>query len=222
MPVHCLLKLLNVTITQALHTSPLKSHATRSESAKARSGFTLLELLVRVGLRTVIFAAAAALITSHIRSTTAAEIAQRVRDDANRLSYFIQTEANEAALVQTGQSLAACSGATGSSLFSLVIPRPDGVAGDGANVVRSHYYLNGGNLWRCGPSINRNGSLNYDAIESGILNSNTTVALVACQGITTVSPGRVVAYQVTFNDAPSGFTPPCAVARAKSFFVVDP
>lgn len=188
------------------------------------SGFTLIELLVTTGLGAIILAAAAALITSHIRSTTAAEIAQRVRDDANRLSYFIQTEANEAALVRTAQSIDACTGVagSGSSVFSLVIPRPDGAAGSAANVVLSHYYLSGGSLWRCGPSINRNGSLDYATTQNGILNSSTNLSLVTCQGNSTVNDGRVVAYQVTFNDAPAGVTPPCALARAKSFFVVDP
>lgn len=194
----------------------------RASLKQCCSAFTLVELLVTAALGSIIFAAAATLITTHIRSTSAAEIAQRVRDDANRLSYFIQTEANEAALVETGQSLAACSGATGVSLFSLVIPRPDGVAGDPANIVRSHYYVNGGNLWRCGPSINRNGSLDYASLQNSILNSSTTLALVTCQGITTTNQGRVVSYQTTFNDAPTGFLPPCAIARAKSFFVIDP
>jgi type II secretory pathway pseudopilin PulG len=191
-------------------------------SQRRSSAFTLVELLVAASIGSLIFASAAALITSHIRSTFASGIAQRVRDDSNRVSYFIQTEANEAALVETGQSLSACTGATGTSIFSLVIPRPDGVAGDTANVVRSHYYVNNGNLWRCGPSVNRNGSLNYGAITNSILNSETAIAPVSCQGITMTSGGRVVAYQATFNDAPSGIAPPCAIARAKWFFVVDP
>lgn len=195
--------------------------AALNQCTDPNSGFSLIELLITVAIGSLIFSAGATLVTSHIRSSTKAEIGQRIRDDSNRLGYFIQTEANESALVRTGQPLSGCS-VSGNSIFSFDIPLPTGLAGDPTNVVRTYYYQNGSDLRRCGPSINRNGSLNYATIQDYVLNTNTTLVLTPCNGISTANPGRAVAYQVTFNDAPGGVTPPCSVARAKSFFVVDP
>jgi len=106
---------------------PYLFHSKRHDPSRA---FTLVELLITAAIGSIIFAAGAILVTTHIRSTTAAEVAQRVRDDSNRLSYFIQTEANESVLVRTGQARSGCA-VSGNSLFSFDIPRPDGVAGGG-------------------------------------------------------------------------------------------
>ncbi|KEF41344.1 MAG: hypothetical protein ER33_11895 [Cyanobium sp. CACIAM 14] len=198
----------------------LRLRMARSED----QGFTLPELLVSAVIGLLLMGAVAGVITSHIRSTTIAELAQRVRDDSNRLNYLIQTEASEAATVGQGQTISGCTPAPGAttSIFNLNVPRPSGTAAASTNVSTIWYYASGGDLRRCGPPILRNGSLDHAATPvDSIVSANTTLDVgVTCQS--TTSGARQIAFQATFNDVPAGYQPDCAIARARSFIVRDP
>lgn len=192
----------------------------------ASPAFSLVELLISVVAGVALVSAVSYGITSQLRSTQIAELAQRTRDDASRLNYLIQTEASEAVTTAQGQTISDCaSGANGKpSLFSLTIPRPTAQFDDLNNIATIYYYgeTNAGitDLRRCGPAIQRNGSLLFSSNVDGIVNANTTLTLVTCQG--TASSNREVAYQLQLNDLAGGYRPPCAIARAKAFRVVDP
>lgn len=180
-----------------------------------------------------------AIITTHIRSAASSERAQRVRYNSNRLNYFLQVEAGEAVSIATAQtSSSQCAGAP-ASLFTLNIPLPSGtlaaISTTGNTQLTTtpiHYYISGGNLTRCGPTINRNGSLNLTppsgsnsiTYQEGVISSGTTLTLTTCQGVFTTS--RALVYQASFSEATASgsasYQPPCEIARAKSFFVVDP
>lgn len=204
----------------------------RRPGSAASSGFTILELILTSVIGCLLFVVMASVIVSHIRTTSRAELAQRVRDDANRINYFIQTEASESSSVDPAPTAIACasSSAGGTPLFGLNVPINTGESDLPTNVVRIVYYTAGGNLRRCGPAINANGSLVYtgDPVD-GIVSTNTTLTVLSggttCQG--SVTDTRQVAYRLLFNDVtisgvPANFQPPCALARAKSFFVSDP
>ncbi|MFM7675420.1 MAG: PilW family protein [Synechococcus sp.] len=197
---------------------------------KRIQAFTLVELLVTLAIGIFLMASVSSVITTHIRSASTAEISQRVRDGSTRLNYLIQTEASEAATIGQGQPMfASCQAASGvsNSIFNLNIPRPWGTAASPSNVSVVFYYASNGNLRRCGPPILLNGSLDHGSASTtvnpvdALVSPNTTlVTNIACQS--QVSTTRQIAFQTTFNDAPGGFQPPCALARAKSFLVTDP
>jgi Tfp pilus assembly protein PilW len=195
-------------------------------------GFSLIELMISLGLGLLVLGATAVVALSHVRSTIIAERSQRVRDDGNRLNYLLQVEAGEAARIRQNVSVIepGCPLAP-NSLFTLDIPLSTGSAAQIVNNVISnttsiHYYNKNSNFMRCGPPINRNGSLNtgLGAVE-GVVSSGTALALVTCQGVTTDK--RAVAYQATYSEAGApgsgnAYQPPCEIARAKSFLIEDP
>lgn len=187
-------------------------------------GFTLIELLVTVAIGLFLMASVTTVITTHIRTASKAEIAQRVRDDSNRLNYLIQTEASEAVTMGQDQTITGCTPAAGAStsIFNLNIPKPTGTAASPSNVSTIFYYASGTDLRRCGPPILQNGSLDHAATPvDTIVSSNTSlVTNITCQSVN--SDTRQIAFQATFNDSPGGFQPACAIARAKSFLVRDP
>lgn len=190
------------------------------------AGFSLVELLLAVVAGVSLVSAVAYTITGQIRGTQAAEQAQRTRDDASRLNYLIQTEASEAVTTAQGQAISNCGASADgrTSLFSLTIPRPTAQFDDQTNIATIYYYSDSSagvtNLRRCGPAIQRNGALDFSSNVDGIVNGNTTLSLVTCNG--TSSSTREVAYQLQLNDVGGGYRPPCAIARAKAFRVVDP
>ncbi len=196
----------------------------RQRQHDPQGAFTILELLVTVVIGLVLMGSVSTVLTTHIRTASTAEIAQRVRDDSNRLNYLIQTEASEAVTMDQDQTITGCTPAAGAttSIFNLNIPKPTGTAASPSNVSTIFYYASGSDLRRCGPPILQNGSLDHAATPvDSIVSSNTTlVTNITCQSVT--SDTRQIAFQATFNDAPGGFQPACAVARAKSFLVRDP
>lgn len=195
-------------------------------SSRVGHGFSLLELLISVVLGTALVSSVFYVITAQIRGSTSEELAQRSRDDATRLNYLIQTEASEAVTMATGVVISNCaSPANGkTSVFSLTIPRTVGQFDDVTNVATIFYYSDSNSgvtdLRRCGPAILRNGSLDFSSSVDGIVSASTTLSLATCNGST--SSNREVVYQLQFNDVPGGYLPPCAIARAKAFRVVDP
>ncbi|QPN58969.1 prepilin-type N-terminal cleavage/methylation domain-containing protein [Synechococcus sp. CBW1002] len=80
-------------------------------------GFTLVELLVTIAAGAFLMAGAASLITSQIRSNIVSELAQRVRDDANRLNFLLQTEAGEAISITRSGSIPNNCGESGTTAF---------------------------------------------------------------------------------------------------------
>lgn len=210
------------------------------QSARALSSlaFTLVELLVTVALGSLVLGATVVVLTTHLRSTASAERAQRVRDAANRLNYFLQVEVGEAASITTNTSItqAACTSAPNSrSLFTLNIPLPAGTLAaisttGNANLTTTpiHFYVSNNDLIRCGPAINQNGSLDLSgstiSYNQNVISSTTNLVLQACGSTTTNA--RAVAYRLSFGEASASglqaYQPACEIARAKSFFVVDP
>lgn len=193
-----------------------------------RQAFSLVELLVAVVAGVLLVSAFSYAVTSHLRSSQIQERAQRSRDDATRLNALIQTEASEAVTTTQGETIAACDPAANgrTALFSLTVPRPTAQFDDLGNVARIHYYNlgNGGisDLRRCGPAILRNGSLDFSRNVDGIVSANTVASLVACPSGGPQSSSREVVYQLQLNDSPGGYRPPCAIARARAFRVIDP
>ncbi len=195
---------------------------------RSEQAFSLVELLISVVAGVALVSALAYTITGQIRGTQVQERAQRSRDDATRLDYLIQTETSEAYAITVGGTVGNCSAAANGrpALFSLSIPRPTGQFDTASNVATIHYYsLTSGqvtDLRRCGPAILRNGALDFSANANvdGIVSANTSLSLVTCNG--TVSSDREVAYQLLLSDLTGGYRPPCAIARAKAFRVVDP
>lgn len=189
-------------------------------------GFSLVELLISVVAGASLISAIAYTIAGQLRTARTQEQTQRTRDDATRLNYLIQTEASEAYTTATAVVISNCAspGNGKTALFSLTIPRPTSQFDDLANVVTIHYYsdTNAGvtDLRRCGPAINQNGSLNFATMVDGVVSANTSLSLVTCNG--TSSSSREVAYQLQLNDVSGGYRPPCSIARAKAFRVVDP
>ncbi|MFM7311796.1 MAG: type II secretion system protein J [Cyanobium sp.] len=190
------------------------------------SAFSLVELLISVSLGVVLVSAVSYGITTQVRGTQDLERSQRTRDDGTRLNYLIQTEASEAVNTATGVTISGCAASANGkvSLFSLTIPRPTARFDDLTNVAMIHYYSNTNagltDLRRCGPGIQRNGSLDFATNVDGIVSANTVLTVVSCNE--TVSSSREVGYQLQLNDVSGGYSPPCAIARAKAFRVVDP
>jgi type II secretory pathway pseudopilin PulG len=196
------------------------------EHRRSQLSFSLLELLISVVLGTALVSAVFYVITGQIRGASKEELAQRTRDDATRLNHLIQTEASEAVTTTQGQTISNCAAAANgrTSLFALTIPRPTAQFDDLTNVTTIYYYSTTSSgitdLRRCGPAIQRNGSLDFSTMVDGIVSANTGLNLVTCNS--TTSSSREVAYQLQLNDVSNGYSPPCAIARAKAFRVVDP
>ena len=221
--------------------SPLDS-SSRKAAIRLRSTatFSLVELLLAVVAGTALVSALAYTITGQIRGTRTQELAQRSRDDANRIDYLIQTEASEAVTTSQGQTISNCvSAANGTtSLFSLTVPKPTGQFDTATNIATIYYYSTTTSgltdLRRCGPAIQRNGSLDFSANVDGVVAANTALCVVTstgtipancnpqCTAGTPSSSNREVVYRLQLNDQPGGYRPPCAIARARAFRVVDP
>ena len=203
--------------------APTRGTASRSRRLPA---FSLVELLISVVAGAALVSAVAYTITGQIRGTQTQEQAQRSRDDANRIDYLIQTEASEAVTTGLGQTISNCDSAANgrTSLFSLIVPRPTGQFDTATNIATIYYYSTTSagvtDLRRCGPAILRNGSLDFSTNVDGIVAANTSLSLQSCNG--TSSSGREVAYRLQLNDVSGGYRPPCAIARARAFRVVDP
>lgn len=117
-------------------------------------GFTLVELLVALAIGSLVALAGVAASLQNIRTTTRMLSAQQLRDNWSRLALLINTDLNEA-----------CAVTAGANSLTLRVINPTDFAGNinptcgtAAQIV---YDLNGTNLRRTGPSVNRNGTLNF-------------------------------------------------------------
>lgn len=136
-----------------------------------RSGFTLIELLLVVVLGSVVLLGAAFFAVSGIRSTAGLRIAQRYQTGFGRLSHLIETEVSEATEITYAGAAGGC--APGNVVFSLTIPvlvRNETAAAPLPRIVE--YYRVGNDLWRCGPAVNVDGTLNPNANTAGVLLTN--------------------------------------------------
>jgi prepilin-type N-terminal cleavage/methylation domain-containing protein len=182
-------------------------------------GFSLVELLVGVVVVTVIAAGAGTVLLSHVRGVGGLELAQRQRDNAGRLDYLVQIEASESASVRSdaGSVPGECSG-SGNYVFAFEIPRDTGGYQEAANRSTIYYYNDDdGNVRRCGPPVARNGVLLHDpglSLQDGVAVRDASLELVTCQGQQTA--GQILAYRLVY---PSGFQPPCSIARARTVFI---
>lgn len=118
------------------------SPRTRSGAA----GFTLSELLLASALGLVLMGALVSMIVSHVRSRNRMETLLRLQDQWTRVQFLIDQD------IQESRPPAAGVQGCGSGDRRLVLEVP------GFNN-RITYYLVGTDLWRCGPTIDANGTL---------------------------------------------------------------
>lgn len=177
-------------------------------------GFTLVELLIALSVSGLVLSAAGAVIVQHMRFVRSLELAQRQRDNAARLDYLIQVEASEAAEVSRSETLSGCARA-GNSEFTLSVPDLEGTYDTDRSTI--HYYNSDGNIRRCGPPSNQNGTLKFSssARQDGIAIREASLsadpAQVTCDGEVTTS--TQVVYQITYQN---GYEPGCSKAQAKT------
>ncbi len=164
-------------------------------------GFTLLELLVSVGIGTLVIGAVATTVGAHIRSGLNTEMNQVLSNDMNRLIYFLETEISEGQSISFGQPISGCAGVSGNALFSILVPDR---AGTGVTLPTTtiDYYLTGSgataSLNRCGPPINADGRLDFAAARiAAPVSSNTTLTLAG------TTDTKALSYELTLRD-PSG------------------
>jgi prepilin-type N-terminal cleavage/methylation domain-containing protein len=190
------------------------------------SGFSLVELLIALSVVGVIAAAASSALLGQLRTSASLELAQRQRDDSSRLNYLIQIEAGEAASVEANFDGASASpqlpsgcGGGGDAVAVFVVPRDEGSYLSLDNVSRIYYYNKDGDLWRCGPPVNRNGTIehNSEELKAGIAVRAATIELTDCLGAET--DAKQLAYQLVFTSGT--FEPPCGLARAKTLLVCN-
>lgn len=149
---------------------------------------SLVELLIALVLGGVVMAGAARVLIGDVRSSSNQEAIQRLRDHWGRVNYFVDTEVREGISVSTAAGTGACLDAANPRLTILV----PATAGPGA----IHYYEQAGSLWRCGPDINANGSLDFTTITNGVLVENATMQ-------TTITNGTNVSYTLVLNSSRS-------------------
>ena len=202
------------------------THASRSRGAGGRpfhaeaAGLTLVEVLIALALSGVVLSVAGSVIVQHMRLVRSMEIAQRQRDNAARLDYLIRIEAGEASEILYSQSTTGCT-LGGSSVFTFVVPRNTGGYQVPGNNSLIHYYnSSSGDVRRCGPPVNDNGTLNHAAagqqdgiaIKDALLNVNPVNA--SCPG--GISSSSEVIYALTYS---SGYQPKCSSAVARTITV---
>lgn len=184
------------------------------------SGLTLVEVLIALAIAGAALAVAGSMLVQHMRLTRSLELAQRQRDNATRLDYLIQVEAGEAAEIRYDQSMDNCS-AEGKSLFSFVVPKSTGGYQSSGNDSFIHYYNSSvGDVRRCGPPVNDNGTLDHAAngMQNGI--AVRDAVLVKDPGgsdcPSQLSNSGEVVYRLTYS---SGYKPACSVVVAKTIYI---
>jgi hypothetical protein len=118
-----------------------------------------VELLMVALLAAGITAAVSNSLIAMIRSSSRLELQQRAIDQWSRISFLIDSEVAEGEEVLREQAFTECG--SGTSLFSVRVPVPEGSAAApmlGSRTI--HYLLRGTSLLRCGPPYHANGSLN--------------------------------------------------------------
>lgn len=189
----------------------------REACIPAERGFTLVELLVSTLIGALMLLAGTYLAVSHVRTTGRQAVAHRLQTDFGRLSHLIETEVDEGSALAYGQATAGCTNNGVASVFSITVPVLLAAETTAASAVRTIYYYNfDGNLRRCGPAINADGTLNTAATGDGIVITNATLNVQNTNA-------RQMEYRVQLTDPTSGaafdsaVTPGLLFARTKSF-----
>ncbi len=162
------------------------------------SGFTLVELLIVLALGGTVLGVAGTVLLQNIRSSISIEQNQQALNELGRIAAFIELEVAEAGATATTNAIRRgvanpCNAAGATEVFTLSVPISDTTArpiqyyttGSGADTV----------LWRCGPPVNNNGTLN--------LGANVTPTAfplgfqLAATNITVDSRGESVSYTLT-------------------------
>jgi prepilin-type N-terminal cleavage/methylation domain-containing protein len=124
------------------------------------SGFTLVELLIVLALGGTVLGVAGTVLLQNIRSSITIEQNQQALNELGRIAAFIELEVSEAIAISRGVANP-CNAAGAAEMFTLSVPISEATSrpiqyyttGSGANTV----------LWRCGPPVNNNGTLNLGA-----------------------------------------------------------
>ena len=165
------------------------------------AGFTLVELLVAASVGVLLSLTASQLMLSHMRSSSALEATQRLRDDWNRAIHFIESEValservlTNAALINLAQCNPAIS--TAEFRFALEIRRdlPPALYFVRANAENSLDWIGTNSLWRCGPGIADNGKY------TNIIGASTSSLLTAQRLV----DGMSAECQLEVNATPTG------------------
>ena len=152
-------------------------------------GFTLVELLVGIVIASVAITAAARVHVGHIRSSGASVTSGQLQRDLGRLQRLLQTEIQEACLLQAGTTSptsctqASCT-ATGGNEIRFLVSIATSVNADpnaAANLRVISYRLNGTQLLRNGPRILASGSLDS-------VSGNDQTNAVVLDGVNTFIP----------------------------------
>ena len=151
-------------------------HKLLNKAPTLGGGFTLVELLVAMAVGSLVALAASEVMLGNLRSSASLEATQRLRDDWNRTSHFIESEVALSERVitnSTGLNLTQCSPSISNTefVFGLEIRRdlPPAIYFIRNNEVNSLEWNGDKSLWRCGPSIDINGE--YTNIISGTTSS---------------------------------------------------
>lgn len=157
-------------------------HPLLKDQSQARNGFTLVELLVAAAVGSIVAITASDLMLSNMRSGAALEATQRLRTNWSRVSHFIESEVALSERVITNASLlnlAQCNPriTTTEFVFGLEVRRdlPPAIYFVRNNASNSLEWNGESSLWRCGPSINKNGEY------TNVITGNSTSVLTAQQ-----------------------------------------
>ena len=165
------------------------------------AGFTLVELLIAASVGVLLSLTASQLMLSHMRSSSALEATQRLRDDWNRTTHFIESEVALSERVLTNAALinlAQCNPAIapGEFRFALEIRRdlPPALYFVRANAENSLDWIGTSSLWRCGPGIADNGDY------TNIISTSASSLLTAQRLV----DGMSASCQLTVSSTPTG------------------
>ena len=171
-----------------LHHGPL-----RPSLGSLEPGFSLVELLLAIGLGGLLASVSADAMITHIRASEAFETKERLRQDWSRTSHFIESEVALSERVITDSanvSLASCEGAGSITSeqfrFALDIRR---------DIPQVVYYVKRNDsadakslvpfssLWRKGPQIDENGSYTSQCLDLLIVDGLTTGSDLGLGGV---------------------------------------
>jgi hypothetical protein len=188
------------------------------------SAFILPEVLIASIIFGIVGVLATQLMIGQLMVGRRLESSQRLRENLSRFNYLVQIESAEAESIDLNAQPNGCLG--GSRGFTLLVPNPSETSAASSNSARIKYYDDGVNIYRCGPSVARNGELvhavasNVTTNVTGIVLPNAVLSDVNCGA----SSCREVSYRVELiggNSATAGadrvFT-----AHSKKVFVCNP
>lgn len=127
-------------------------------------GFTLVELLIVAALGSIALGAVATVLVRTIRTSVSIEVNQQALNELGRIASFIELEVGEAAAdgaiaaMRSGIPVS-CNPSPGIAPLTLTLPNPGGPT----RFIQYYTTVTGAEttLWRCGPPIETDGTLNY-------------------------------------------------------------